>query len=197
MLSLQTVKPGAARIVCRVNGNLPPSDWSSAVIRWPSPTLGIGRSVICASQTGPGSSDVGVRVDETGTGGDGGDGPPDNGDDNSNRNNDDNGDDGEEYLNLQQAEELAAAKGVRLPEDYAAAARDGGLKLSVLRQYIVISSGSLLTGLLARSLPAFRDRLIADRMYFFKILAEISIDSGECLIENIYMDKMSVTQGNN
>lgn len=145
-----------------------------------SPTcLKVGHSRICASQTGPGSSEIDVREDETETGGNGGDGPPDNGNDNSNRNNDGNDDDGEEFLNLQQAEELAAAKGMRLPEDYAAAARDGGLRLSVLQQYLVISSGSLLTGVLARSVPAFRDRLIADRMYFFKILAEISIDSGD------------------
>jgi len=87
------------------------------------------------------------------------------------------GDDDDEFLNLQQAEEMAAAKGIELPEDYAAAARDGGLRRSVLQQYAVIASGGMLSSMLARTTPAFRDRLIADRLYFFKILAEVTIDS--------------------
>lgn len=87
--------------------------------------------------------------------------------------------DDEEYLDLQQAEEMAAAKGIQLPEDFIAAASEGGLRRSVLQQYSAIAGGAGITAALVRAIPAFRDRLIADRMYFFKILAEVCIDSGE------------------
>lgn len=117
----------------------------------------------CSAQAGGGGNDGGVG---DGGGGAGGGGGGNNGDD-----------DEEEFLNLQQAEEMAAAKGIELPEDFAAAARDGGLRKSVLQQYGIITTGSFLTSFLARTVPAFRDRLIADKLYFFKILAEVTIDS--------------------
>lgn len=87
-------------------------------------------------------------------------------------------DENDEFLDLTQAEELAAAKGVELPQDYAAIAAQGGIRASILTQYCAIASGGLFTGFLSRSIPAFRDRLIADRLYFFKLLVEIVIDSG-------------------
>lgn len=65
-----------------------------------------------------------------------------------------------------------------LPEDFVSAATSGGLRRSVLSTYCSIAAGGWLTALLARSVPAFRDRLIADRLFFFKILAEVAIDSG-------------------
>jgi Protein RETICULATA-related len=116
----------------------------------------------CLAQAGGGGNDGGAAGGGGSSGGGG-------------NNNDD--DDEEEFLNLQQAEEMAAAKGIELPEDFAAAARDGGLRKSVLQQYGVIATGSFLTSFLARTVPAFRNRLIADKMYFFKILAEVTIDS--------------------
>ena len=73
---------------------------------------------------------------------------------------------------------MAAAKGVALPADFAAAAAAGGLRSSVLAAYAQILSGSALTRWLAQAVPAFRDRLIADRLFMFKILAEVAIDSG-------------------
>lgn len=96
---------------------------------------------------------------------------------NSGKKNTDDSNDDDEFLDISQAEQLAASKGITLPEDYAATARDGGLRRSVLQQYTAIATGSFFTSFLARSVPAFRDRLIADRLYFFKILAEICIDS--------------------
>jgi len=110
------------------------------------------------------------KGDDGGNGGDDGNGGDGNGGEDD--------DDEEEYLNLQQAEELAAAKGVELPQDFAATAAQGGIRASVLSQYCAIASGGYLTSLLAKSVPAFRDRLIADRLYFFKVLVEIVIDSG-------------------
>lgn len=103
------------------------------------------------------------------TGGSGGDGKSNDGGS--------GGNDDEEFLDLAQAKEIAAAKGIELPEDFAAAAASGGLRSSVLSTYASIVSGGFLSSLLARTLPAFRDRLIADKLYFFKVLAEVTIDS--------------------
>ena len=112
---------------------------------------------------------------ETGGGGTDGNGGDHGGNGGGGRGDGDESDD--EFLDISSAEELAAAKGIEIPEDYAAAARDGGLRSSVLNGYAAIATGSTLTGMLAKSIPAFRDRLVADRLYFFKILAEVSIDS--------------------
>lgn len=74
---------------------------------------------------------------------------------------------------------MAAAKGVSLPEDFAAAAAAGGLRLSVLEAYTRLASSGFLTAWLVKTLPAFRNRLIRDRLFFFKVWAEVAIDSGE------------------
>lgn len=115
-------------------------------------------------------------VDEGGNNGNGSGSGNGNGKGNNDGDDEEGGDD-DEFLDLQRAEELAATKGMRIPEDYAAAARDGGLRSSVLNSYLAIASGGTIGSMLARSIPAFRDRLVADRLYFFKILAEVSIDS--------------------
>lgn len=47
-----------------------------------------------------------------------------------------------------QAEELAAAKGVSLPEDFAAAASSGGLRRAALQGYLSIASGGFITAFL-------------------------------------------------
>jgi hypothetical protein len=80
-----------------------------------------------------------------------------------------------------QAEEMAASKGIELPEDFRAAAgpEGGGLRRSALEGYFKLAGGGWLTSLLVRSLPAFRNRLLADRLFFFKVAAEVMIDSGE------------------
>ena len=75
---------------------------------------------------------------------------------------------------------MAAAKGVSLPEDFAAAAGAGGLRASVLEAYCKLATGGALTSWLVKSVPAFRNRLIRDRMFFFKVWAEVLIDSGGC-----------------
>ena len=139
-------------------------------------SIGSFKSSATAAASGEAAADAGDgggNDDDSGSGGgNGGDGNNDKGD----APGDDEGDE-EEFLNPQQAEEMAAAKGVELPEDFAAAARDGGLRKSILQQYATIASGGYLTSFLARTVPAFRDRLIADKLYFFKILAEVTIDS--------------------
>jgi hypothetical protein len=90
--------------------------------------------------------------------------------------------DGEEYLDLSQAQEMAAAKGMSLPDDFLAAAGPGGggLRRSTLEGFLRLAGGGWLTSLLVRSAPIFRDRLIADRLFFFKVGAEVLIDSGGC-----------------
>ncbi|CAL8467544.1 g7082 [Coccomyxa elongata] len=87
------------------------------------------------------------------------------------------GDDADELLSKQQAEELAAAKGVELPADFLQAAAGEGLRKSALQAYLALQ-GSIFAGWLARLFPAFRDRLIADPRFFFKVFSEVAIDSG-------------------
>ena len=120
-----------------------------------------------------------------------GGGANDGGNNNNNNNNNDKytggsggdgegEDDGDEsFLDLSAAESLAATKGVALPADLAAIAASEGLRLSVLNQFLVLAtSGNVFTSFLTKSIPAFRDRLIADNLYFYKLLVEIVIDSG-------------------
>lgn len=93
------------------------------------------------------------------------------------------GDDGEEsFLGLPEAEQLAAAKGISLPADFVAVAAAGGLRASSLEHYAALLKGNPFTAWLARTVPAFRDRLIADRMFLFKVLAEVAIDTGALLL---------------
>jgi hypothetical protein len=111
--------------------------------------------------SGSGGNGSGGNSDKKGTGGDG------------------DGEDDEEFLDLQAAEEMAATKGVELPSDLAAIAASEGIRLSVLTQFLVLANSSnVFTSFLTRSIPAFRDRLIADNLYFYKLLVEIVIDSG-------------------
>lgn len=76
-----------------------------------------------------------------------------------------------------QAIALAAAAGTKLPPDLLAEAAAGGLKRSAAAAYIALQS-SFLAGWLARTVPWFRDRLIYDNRFLFKVGAEIVIDSG-------------------
>lgn len=127
------------------------------------------RWLCAAAGGGDGGSGSGSGGDGSGGGGSGGGGGGEE-------------EDGEEYLDLSQAQEIAAAKGVSLPDDFAAAAGPGGggLRRSSLEGFLRLAGGGWLTSLLVRSAPIFRDRLIADRLFFFKVGAEVLIDSGGC-----------------
>jgi hypothetical protein len=155
---------------------LPPAS-SCAQSNWLGPLgrfQGIPTTSISSWRTKAASFDKGLDTTSGGGGGGGTTGGGGNGGGRSDGNGDEEGD---EFLDLAAAEEMAAAKGIELPEDYAAAARDGGLRRSVLQSYVAIASGGALGSFLARSIPAFRDRLVADRLYLFKVLAEVGIDS--------------------
>mmetsp|Transcript_19718 Transcript_19718/g.54762 ORF Transcript_19718/g.54762 Transcript_19718/m.54762 type:complete len:421 (-) Transcript_19718:153-1415(-) len=103
----------------------------------------------------------------SGSGGGGGGGGGGNGD----------SEDEDKLLTLAQAEEVVAAKGLELPADFAAAAAGTGLRLSALDKWIALQ-GVWLYALFSRLTPIFRDRLIADDRFLFKVMAEIIIDSG-------------------
>ncbi|KAL4437045.1 hypothetical protein ABPG75_004184 [Micractinium tetrahymenae] len=127
-----------------------------------------GEQAWLCTATGGGDGGSGAGGSGGGAGGSGGNGDAD----------DSSEDENEEYLDLTQAEEMAAAKGVSLPEDFAAAAAAGGLKRSVLEAYARLASGGFITAWLVKAVPAFRNRLIRDRLFFFKVWAEVAIDSG-------------------
>ncbi|CAK0742361.1 hypothetical protein CVIRNUC_001391 [Coccomyxa viridis] len=115
-----------------------------------------------ATATGGGSDDAG------GIFGGGGNGP-------SKKELDEFGEDDDNMMSKAEAEELCNAKGVELPQDFAEVAMDSGLRTIVLEEYIRLQ-GKTFAGWLARTFPAYRDRLIEDPRFFFKIGAEIAID---------------------
>ncbi|KAK9832451.1 hypothetical protein WJX74_010617 [Apatococcus lobatus] len=82
-----------------------------------------------------------------------------------------------ELLSLSQAEELAGAKGIQLPADFIEAAQNGGLRKGALLKYFGLQA-SIFAGFFAKRFPAFRDRLISDHRFLFKVVAEVLIDSG-------------------
>lgn len=57
---------------------------------------------------------------------------------------------------------------MELPADFLEAAAGEGLRRSALQAYLALQ-GSIFAGWLARLFPAFRDRLIADPRFFFKV----------------------------
>jgi len=82
-----------------------------------------------------------------------------------------------ELLNLAEAESLAAEKGVQLPGDFVKAAKTTGLRATTLHKFLDLQSAALI-GFLVRMFPWIRDRLIEDPAYLFKVLTEVTIDTG-------------------
>eukprot|EP00210_Caulerpa_lentillifera_P003545 g3381.t1 len=82
-----------------------------------------------------------------------------------------------ELLNLAEAEALANEKGCDLPQDFIKAASSSGIRAATLHKYLSLQSLWSI-GILVRTLPWFRDRLIADSSFLFKVFTEIIIDSG-------------------
>lgn len=120
--------------------------------------------LLCEAANGDGGNGGGRTGDSQGQGGGGSNG--------------DGGDGDEIFLDLASAQAMAAMAGLTLPTEYAAAAAENGLRASILKRYLQLASGGFFTSLMLRTFPAFRDRLIADRLFFFKIGAEVAIDSG-------------------
>ncbi len=76
-----------------------------------------------------------------------------------------------------QAEAIAGAKGISLPSDFLDIAANGGLRKSVLLNYITLQGTGLAAWFAAQS-TLIRDRLLADPNYLFKCIVEVIIDSG-------------------
>ncbi|GFR48372.1 hypothetical protein Agub_g10262 [Astrephomene gubernaculifera] len=116
-----------------------------------------------------GGGDGGVNGGSSGGGGGGGGGGDDSGK---------GGDEGEDrVLNIAEVEAAAAEKKVSLPADMLEIAKKYGLRSSVLNAFFA-ARGMFFTGFVVRTLPYFRDRILADPMFLFKVGAEVVIDSG-------------------
>lgn len=68
---------------------------------------------------------------------------------------------------------MAAAASVQLPKQFLQLAETEGLKRSALLAYIALQN-SFFAGFLSRISPWFRDRLIYDRRFLFKVGAQHS-----------------------
>uniref|UniRef100_A0A7S3QST0 Uncharacterized protein n=1 Tax=Dunaliella tertiolecta TaxID=3047 RepID=A0A7S3QST0_DUNTE len=64
-----------------------------------------------------------------------------------------------------------------MPADMLEIAAKYGLRLSAFEAFAALQGGWL-SGFLARSAPYFRDRMMADKMFLFKVGVEVLIDSG-------------------
>eukprot|EP00197_Chlamydomonas_leiostraca_P015215 CAMPEP_0202886002 /NCGR_PEP_ID=MMETSP1391-20130828/41951_1 /ASSEMBLY_ACC=CAM_ASM_000867 /TAXON_ID=1034604 /ORGANISM="Chlamydomonas leiostraca, Strain SAG 11-49" /LENGTH=362 /DNA_ID=CAMNT_0049569265 /DNA_START=170 /DNA_END=1260 /DNA_ORIENTATION=+ len=87
------------------------------------------------------------------------------------------GEDNEKILSLKEVEAMCKDKGISLPQDMLEVAAKYGLRLSAVNTYFALQ-GAFFTGFLMRSMPYFRDRIIADQLFLFKVGAEVLIDSG-------------------
>eukprot|EP00250_Pteridium_aquilinum_P018625 c24146_g1_i1 orf=482-1852(-) len=87
----------------------------------------------------------------------------------------------EEFGRLLNSEEVNAqvqAQDVTLPPDMAEAARTVGIRSLVLTRFLDIQGAKWPLGAAIRGSPMFRNRMLADQSFLFKILTEIAIDSG-------------------
>lgn len=76
-----------------------------------------------------------------------------------------------------QVQAIAREKNVTIPADMLETAGKFGLRASALNAYIAMQ-GIFFTGFILRTLPYFRDRILADPLFLFKVGAEVLIDSG-------------------
>jgi hypothetical protein len=67
---------------------------------------------------------------------------------------------------------MAAAAGATLPAEYLATASADGIKKSVVAAYLALQA-NFATGWLSKTLPWFRDRLVYDNRFLFKVGAEV------------------------
>ena len=104
---------------------------------------------------------------------------------------------------------MAARKGISLPQEFLAAAAQGGLRQSVLLQYallqvglghysehlafaaafagflsthhdlLLLSQAGFFTRFFSKAFPIVRNRLLSDPKFLFKIGAEVAIDAGK------------------
>ncbi|KGN46908.1 protein RETICULATA-RELATED 1, chloroplastic [Cucumis sativus] len=71
----------------------------------------------------------------------------------------------------------ADARGVRLPMDMLEAAKATGIREVFLHRYLDLQGSGWLLGFLMNSCSMFRDRMLADPSFLFKVGTEIVIDS--------------------
>lgn len=71
----------------------------------------------------------------------------------------------------------ADARGVRLPEDMLEAAKATGIREVFLQRYLDLQGSGWLLGFLMNSCSMFRDRMLADPSFLFKVGTEVVIDS--------------------
>ncbi|GBG92008.1 hypothetical protein CBR_g54103 [Chara braunii] len=81
-------------------------------------------------------------------------------------------------LSATEVRSIVAVQGVDLPDDMATAAVQRGIPAVLLSRYIDLQGRPWPLGPAVRSSGLLRERMIADPTFLFKVLTEISIDSG-------------------
>ncbi|MCO5568937.1 hypothetical protein L7F22_022640 [Adiantum nelumboides] len=94
---------------------------------------------------------------------------------------DDHAEEEKEFGRLLNSDEVASqvqAQNVSLPSDMADYARTAGMRSIILSRFIDLQAAKWPLGAAIRCSRAFRNRMLADQNFLFKILIEIAIDSG-------------------
>lgn len=81
-------------------------------------------------------------------------------------------------LNSEEVNTQVQARGTTLPPDMAEAARTVGIRSLVLSRFMDLQGAKWPLGAAIRGSTMFRNRMLADQSFLFKLLTEIAIDSG-------------------
>lgn len=81
-------------------------------------------------------------------------------------------------MNSEEVNTQAQARGVTLPSDMTEYARTIGIRSLILSRFMDLQGAKWPLGAAIRSSTTFRNLMLADPSFFFKILTEIAIDSG-------------------
>nr|QKY15095.1 RETICULATa-RELATEd chloroplastic-like isoform a (C2E21) [Polytomella parva] len=96
--------------------------------------------------------------------------------DNNNKDNNKNNNSEEEVYSYEQVIDICKKANVQLPSDMLEVASKVGLRKAILDTFLALKD-KFFVGFLIRCVPFFRDRILADPMFLFKIAAEVMIDS--------------------
>nr|XP_043622535.1 protein RETICULATA-RELATED 1, chloroplastic-like [Erigeron canadensis] len=82
--------------------------------------------------------------------------------------------------------EVVESHGVNLPKDMSEAAKATGLRKLILTRYLDLQTSGWILGFLTRNFVMFRNRMLADPSFLFKVGAEMVIDSCSVTVAEVH-----------
>eukprot|EP00798_Chlamydomonas_sp_ICE-L_P022103 gene22103-29161_t len=128
---------------------------------------------ICATNAPEISTGSGGGDDQQGGGGGGG-GDGDGGDDEEWG--EDSDQEPEQVVTLKELQLFAQEKNIKIPKEMLQVASKYGIRLAVVKNYVDLKD-KFLIGFIVQNVPFFRNRILADPLFFAKVGMEVGIDS--------------------